>query len=73
VSAAAGGAAPKATLEIRYSGPLLAPLKRGQEVASLRVSVPGRPPHDVPLVTASAVPRANPLQRLRNGVLGPVW
>jgi D-alanyl-D-alanine carboxypeptidase (penicillin-binding protein 5/6) len=71
-SAAADGALPRSTLEIRYSGPLEAPIRRGDQVATLRVSTAGRPPHDVPLVAASDVAPANPLQRLRNGLLGLV-
>lgn len=58
------------SLSVRYRGPIEAPIAAGQPVAFLRVSLPGQAPHDVPLVAAEAVPRANPLQRLRNGLIG---
>jgi D-alanyl-D-alanine carboxypeptidase (penicillin-binding protein 5/6) len=57
-------------LSIRYRGPVEAPIAEGQAVASLRVAVPGQQPHDVPLVAAEPVARANLLERLRNGFLG---
>lgn len=58
-------------LTVRYRGPIEAPVAEGQHVAMLRVAVPGQQPHDVPLVAAEAVPRANLLERLRNGLAGP--
>ena len=58
------------SLSVRYRGPIEAPIAAGQPVAFLRVSLPGQAPHDVPLVAAEAVTRANPLQRLRNGLIG---
>ena len=58
------------SLTVRYRGPVEAPIEQGQNVAFLRVSIPGQTPHDVPLVAAEAVPEANPLQRLINGLVG---
>lgn len=55
---------------IRYRGPIEAPIAAGQQVAWLRVVVPGQQPNDVPLVAAEAVPKASPLQRLFNGLAG---
>jgi D-alanyl-D-alanine carboxypeptidase (penicillin-binding protein 5/6) len=63
-----GSKAGEFSLSIRYRGPIEAPIAEGQNVAWLRVAVPGQAPHDVPLVAAEAVPRANPLRRLLNGV-----
>jgi len=57
-------------LSIRYRGPIEAPIAEGQQVAFLRVEVPGQIPHDVPLVAAEPVARANVFQRLRNGIVG---
>lgn len=57
-------------LSIRYRGPVEAPIAKGQQVAFLHVEVPGQQPHDVPLVAAEAVDRANVVERLRNGLLG---
>jgi D-alanyl-D-alanine carboxypeptidase (penicillin-binding protein 5/6) len=57
-------------LSIRYRGPVEAPIAKGEQVAFLRVEVPGQQPHDVPLVAAEPVARANMLERLRNGLVG---
>jgi D-alanyl-D-alanine carboxypeptidase (penicillin-binding protein 5/6) len=57
-------------LSIRYRGPVEAPIAAGEQVAFLRVEVPGQEPHDVPLVAAEPVERANLFQRLRNGLIG---
>ena len=57
-------------LSIRYRGPIEAPIAEGQQVAFLRVEIPGQAPHDVPLVAAAPVARANLVQRLRNGIVG---
>jgi len=59
-------------LSIRYRGPIEAPIAEGQQVAFLHVEVPGQLPHDVPLVAAEPVARANMFQRLRNGLVGLV-
>ena len=58
------------SLSVRYRGPLEAPIAAGQEVAVLRVRISGQQPHDVPLVAAEAVEKANPFQRLINGIAG---
>ena len=60
------------SLTVRYRGPVEAPIEQGQNVAFLRVSIPGQTPHDVPLVAAEAVPEANAFQRLLNGLVGLV-
>jgi len=64
------GRTAEVALSVRYRGPVEAPIAEGQPVAFLRVSVAGQAPHDVPLVAAATVPRANPLQRLVNGLVG---
>lgn len=58
------------SLAIRYRGPIEAPIKAGQEVAWLRVTLPGQQPHDVPLVAAEDVEQAGPFRRLFNGITG---
>jgi D-alanyl-D-alanine carboxypeptidase (penicillin-binding protein 5/6) len=60
----------KAGLSLRYRGPIEAPIRRGEEVATLRVTIAGQEPHDVPLVAGADVGTANAWQRLRNGVTG---
>ena len=58
------------SLSVRYRGPVEAPIAKGQSVAFLHVTIPGQAPHDVPLVAAEAVPKANAFQRLVNGFVG---
>jgi D-alanyl-D-alanine carboxypeptidase (penicillin-binding protein 5/6) len=62
----------KVDLSIRYRGPIEAPIAEGQPVAFLHVTVDGEDPHDVPLLAAESVSRANPVMRLWNGILGLV-
>ena len=68
-----GGAPPSVKLTVRYEGPLGAPLVKGAEVAALRVSTPGEPPRDLPLLAGTSTGVAGPLARLRNGLLGLAW
>lgn len=58
----------KIALTLRYEGPLQAPLRSGQTVGTLRVSVTGEPPRDLPLVAAVDVRQASGWERLRNGL-----
>src|SRR5690606_32574156 len=64
------GSSQAVSLSIRYRGPVEAPIEKGQQVAFLRVAIPGQAPHDVPLVAAGSVYEANTLQRLLNGLIG---
>jgi serine-type D-Ala-D-Ala carboxypeptidase (penicillin-binding protein 5/6) len=57
-------------LTVRYDGPLRAPIEQGERVAELEIAVEGLSPTRVPLHAAVAVPEANTLQRLVNGVAG---
>jgi D-alanyl-D-alanine carboxypeptidase (penicillin-binding protein 5/6) len=50
---------------IRYQGPLLAPIKKGQEVAQLVITTGDTPPQIVPLVAGEDVGRA--------GMFGRMW
>ena len=59
-----------AKLSLRYRGPIEAPIRQGDEVATLHIAIAGQEPHDVPLVAGAAVGKANAWQRLRNGVTG---
>jgi D-alanyl-D-alanine carboxypeptidase (penicillin-binding protein 5/6) len=59
-----------AHLSLRYRGPIEAPLSKGDEVATLRIAIPGQQPHDVPLIAGASVGKANAWQRLRNGLEG---
>lgn len=55
---------------IVYLGPLEAPLAKGQHVARLELYSPGLPSYSVPLVTAAAVAKAGPIDRIINALLG---
>jgi serine-type D-Ala-D-Ala carboxypeptidase (penicillin-binding protein 5/6) len=57
-------------LKLRYGGPIVAPIRRGQEVARLVIRNRDGVESTVPLVAAEAVGRAGPLDRLRNGLYG---
>jgi D-alanyl-D-alanine carboxypeptidase (penicillin-binding protein 5/6) len=70
MTSVAQGSASKPTLTVRYRGPVEAPVAEGQPIGVLRVSTTGQASHDVPLVAARAVARANWIQRLRNGLVG---
>ena len=50
---------------IRYEGPLVAPIKKGQEVAQLVITTGDTPPQIVPLVAGEDVGRA--------GFFGRIW
>ena len=60
----------KTSFSVRYRGPVKAPIAAGDEIATLRVSIAGQQPHDVGLVAAESVAKANVWQRLRNGLVG---
>ena len=64
------GGADGAQFVVRYRGPVEAPITEGDRIATLRIAIPGQEPHDVSLVAADSVPKANAWQRLRNGVVG---
>ena len=51
--------------KIRYKGPLVAPIRKGQEVAQLVVTTGDTPPQIVPLVAGEDVGRA--------GFFGRAW
>lgn len=55
-------------LTLRYRGPIEAPIRKGDEVATLRIAIAGQQPHDVPLAAGADVGAANAWQRLRNGL-----
>ena len=63
----AGGAV---ETRIVYRGPLAAPIEKGEAIASLRITVEGQQPYDIPLVAAQDVLQANAWQRLYNGLAG---
>lgn len=61
---------PRITTRIVYRGPLRAPIRQGDVVAGLEVTIEGQSRHDIPLVAQHAVTRAGPFDRVANGLLG---
>lgn len=64
------GQRPKVTMRISYLGPVRAPIRKGEPIAQLEISLDGRQVSSLPLVAASSVARATTLQRLSNGIAG---
>ena len=65
VTVPAGLSSGATSMKIRYDGPLVAPIAKGQEVAQLVITTGDTPPQVVPLVAGEAVDRA--------GFFGRMW
>jgi D-alanyl-D-alanine carboxypeptidase (penicillin-binding protein 5/6) len=65
VTVPAGLSTGATSMKIRYQGPLVAPIAKGQQVAELVVTTGDTPPQTVPLVAAYDVGRA--------GFFGRIW
>jgi D-alanyl-D-alanine carboxypeptidase (penicillin-binding protein 5/6) len=65
VTVPAGLASGATSMKIRYNGPLVAPIAKGQEVAQLIVTTKNTPPQVVPLVAGEDVGKA--------GFFGRIW
>src|SRR3954462_11878692 len=65
VTVPAGLASGAIRTKIRYNGPLVAPIAKGQEVADLVITTPDTPPQIVPLVAGEDVGKA--------GLFGRIW
>ena len=50
---------------VRYDGPVAAPIAAGQQVGTITVALPGKPPRSAPLVAAEEVPST--------GIFGRMW
>ncbi|MEM1385023.1 MAG: D-alanyl-D-alanine carboxypeptidase, partial [Pseudomonadota bacterium] len=55
----------QASVEIKYRGPIEAPIAQGDEIGQVEISVPEMPMQTVPLVAAEAVDRGGLLSRLK--------
>lgn len=64
------GTRPAVSMTIRYNGPLRAPVEAGETIGRLHVDVQGMPSYSVPLLAGERIERANPLQRVANGLVG---
>ena len=65
VTIPAGLATGATSMKVRYQGPLVAPITKGQQVAELIITTGDTPPQVVPLVAANDVGRA--------GFFGRIW
>jgi D-alanyl-D-alanine carboxypeptidase (penicillin-binding protein 5/6) len=65
VTVPAGLASGTTSMKVRYEGPLMAPISKGQEVAQLVISTGDTAPQIVPLVAGEDVGRA--------GFFGRIW
>lgn len=68
VSVPAGLSTGTTSMKIRYDGPLMAPIAKGQEVAQLIVTTGDTPPQVVPLVAGRDVSRAGFFERIWLGL-----
>ena len=64
------GSQPDIDLSVNYQGPLRAPIAAGERVAELVVRIEGMPDSRLPLYATKAIPKANLIERVINGVLG---
>ena len=64
------GALRDVNLELDYDGPLRAPIRKGERVAELVVSIDGMADFRVPLVAREAVSEASLPRRILNGIVG---
>jgi D-alanyl-D-alanine carboxypeptidase (penicillin-binding protein 5/6) len=65
VTVPAGLASGATSMKVRYNGPLVAPIAKGQQVAELVITTSDTPPQVVPLVAGEEVGRA--------GFFGRIW
>jgi D-alanyl-D-alanine carboxypeptidase (penicillin-binding protein 5/6) len=63
------GTTPQVSARIFYDGPIRAPIAKGARIGALEVTIAGQPAHYLPLVSASAVGKAGPFDRIANGLL----
>lgn len=57
------------SLRIEYSGPIKAPIAKGEQIAELLIDVEGLPQGRIPLYSNRKVSRATPMDRLLNGFM----
>ena len=62
--------APQVTARVRYEGPLIAPITKGEKIAELEVTAGQQGTYTVPLAAAEDIGRANLFQRILNGIRG---
>jgi D-alanyl-D-alanine carboxypeptidase (penicillin-binding protein 5/6) len=63
-----GSASSNISVKVAYTGPIKAPIAKGQQIAQLIVSTPDTPPQVMPLVAGADVAEAGLFGRLWNGL-----
>ena len=58
---------------LNYSGPIKAPVAAGQEIGTLKVSVPGKPDKIVPVVAAEAVSSSGFFDNMMRGLVSLIF
>jgi serine-type D-Ala-D-Ala carboxypeptidase (penicillin-binding protein 5/6) len=53
----------KMTAAVRFEGPLPAPVRKGEQVATMRIEAEGLPPMEIPLVAGADVERLGMMGR----------
>ena len=56
-------------LRVVYRGPVKAPIRKGQSIAELQISIGDMPTGRIPLVAAEAVGKGGAMDRLVNGFM----
>ena len=64
------GTSPAVSIRVSYEGPLRAPIRQGDKVATLVMDVDGMPQSRIALVAQDDVAEAGPLDRVWNGLAG---
>lgn len=60
-------------VKVIYNSPLAAPLKAGEEVGTIEVTIPERGVEKIPLVAAKDVTIAGPIERINNSIYYLFW
>ena len=61
---------PEVAIRITYEGPVRAPIRQGERIATLHVEAEGMPDASIPLLAARDIEKAGPFQRMLNGIVG---
>ena len=67
------GARKDMKVKYSYRGPIAAPIAKGQPIAKLTISVPGRPPLEYPLVAGESVESLGLAGRLKAALRHILW
>lgn len=60
-------------VKVVYNSPIAAPLKAGDAVGTIEVTIPERPVEKIPLIVAKDVTTAGPIERINNSIYYLFW